>query len=311
MSTSANDPERILLRLEWTVIRRLDGLLHGNYRTLFRGVGVDLADLREYTTTDDVRHIDWNVTARMQVPYVRVYNEDRDLTAWFLLDVSPSVDFGARAVSKRSVSSEFVTILARLLTRHGNPVGALMYGDRMDAVIPPGRGRRHVLHLLHRMLTRPESPSARVTDLAAFLRAALPVLKRRALVFVVSDFISSPGWAEPLALLARRHEVVAVRLFDPLEIELPDLGLLVLQDAETGEQAWVDTHDRGFRARFASVVLRHESELRGALAQAGVDCLELSTEGRLVEALLRFAELRKRRGLLAGGGLPAHLEGAA
>ena len=311
MSTSANDPERILLRLEWTVIRRLDGLLHGNYRTLFRGVGVDLADLREYTATDDVRHIDWNVTARMQVPYVRVYNEDRDLTAWFLLDVSPSVDFGARAVSKRSVSSEFVTVLARLLTRHGNPVGALMYGDRMDAVIPPGRGRRHVLHLLHRMLTRPESPPSRVTDLAAFLRAALPVLKRRALVFVVSDFISSPGWAEPLALLARRHEVVAVRLYDPLEIELPDLGLLVLQDAETGEQAWVDTHDRGFRGRFASVVLRHESELRRALAQAGVDCLELSTEGRLVEAVLRFAELRKRRGLLAGGGLPAHLEGAA
>jgi len=311
MSTSANDPERILLRLEWTVIRRLDGLLHGNYRTLFRGVGVDLADLREYTATDDVRHIDWNVTARMRVPYVRVYNEDRDLTAWFLLDVSPSVDFGARAVSKRSVSSEFVTVLARLLTRHGNPVGALMYGDRMDAVIPPGRGRRHVLHLLHRLLTRPESPASRVTDLAAFLRAALPVLKRRALVFVVSDFISSPGWAEPLALLARRHEVVAVRLFDPLEIELPDLGLVVLQDAETGEQAWVDTHDRGFRGRFASVVLRHESELRRALAQAGVDCLELSTEGRLVEAVLRFAELRKRRGLLAGGGLPAHLEGAA
>jgi uncharacterized protein (DUF58 family) len=214
-------------------------------------------------------------------------------------------------VSKRSVSSEFVTVLARLLTRHGNPVGALMYGDRMDAVIPPGRGRRHVLHLLHRLLTRPESPASRVTDLAAFLRAALPVLKRRALVFVVSDFISSPGWAEPLALLARRHEVVAVRLFDPLEIELPDLGLVVLQDAETGEQAWVDTHDRGFRGRFASVVLRHESELRRALAQAGVDCLELSTEGRLVEAVLRFAELRKRRGLLAGGGLPAHLEGAA
>jgi uncharacterized protein (DUF58 family) len=311
MSTSANDPERILLRLEWTVIRRLDGLLHGNYRTLFRGVGVDLADLREYTTTDDVRHIDWNVTARMQVPYVRVYNEDRDLTAWFLLDVSPSVDFGARAVTKRSVSSEFVTVLARLLTRHGNPVGALMYGDRMDAAIPPGRGRRHVLHLLHRLLTRPESPPSRVTDLAAFLRAALSVLKRRALVFVVSDFISSPGWAEPLALLARRHEVIAVRLYDPLEIELPDLGLVVLQDAETGEQAWVDTHDRGFRGRFASVVLRHESELRRALAQAGVDCLELSTEGRLIEAVLRFAELRKRRGQLAGGGMPAHLEGAA
>ena len=311
MSTSANDPERTLLRLEWTVIRRLDGLLQGDYRTLFRGAGVDLADLREYTTTDDVRHIDWNVTARLQVPHVRVYNEDRDLTAWFLLDLSPSVDFGAREVSKRAVSAELVAVLARLLTRHGNPVGALMYGDHMDAVVPPGRGRRHVLHLLHRMLDRPAAPVSRATDLAAFLRAALPVMKRRALVFVVSDFITSPGWGEPLALLARRHEVVAVRLYDPLEMELPDLGLLVLQDAETGEQEWVDTHDRRFRGRFAEAARRHEAELRRGLAQAGVDCLELSTDGRLVEAVLRFAELRRRRSLLAGGGLPAHLEGAA
>jgi uncharacterized protein (DUF58 family) len=310
MSASVHDPERILLRLEWTVIRRLDGLLHGNYRTLFRGFGLDLADLREYTYTDDVRHIDWNVTARMQVPYVREFNEDRDLTAWFLLDLSPSVDFGSRAVRKRTVSSEFVTVLTRLLTRHGNQVGALMYGDHVDAVIPPRSGRRHVLHVLHRMLTRPESPPSGDTNLADFLRTASPILRRRSLVFVVSDFISAPGWAEPLALLARRHEVVAVRLYDPLEMDLPDLGLVVLQDAETGEQEWVDTHDRWFRKRFADVARRRETELRRALAQAGVDCLELSTEGTLVDAVLRFAELRKRRSLLAGGGrLPAHLEG--
>jgi uncharacterized protein (DUF58 family) len=312
MSASARDPERILLRLEWTVIRRLDGLLHGNYRTLFRGYGLDLADLREYTYTDDVRHIDWNVTARMQVPYVREYNEDRDLTAWFLLDLSPSVDFGSREVRKREVSSEFVTVLTRLLTRHGNHVGALLYGDRVDAVIPPRSGRRHVLHLLHRMLNRPETPRSGATNLADFLRTALPILKRRSLVFVVSDFISAPGWEEPLALLARRHEILAVRLYDPLEMDLPDLGLLVLQDAETGEQAWVDTHDRRFRRRFLEIARRREAELRGALARAGVDCLELSTEGTLVDAVMRFAELRKRRSLLAGGGrMPAHLEGFA
>ena len=311
MSASAHDPERILLRLEWTVIRRLDGLLHGNYRTLFRGFGLDLADLREYTYTDDVRHIDWNVTARMQTPYVREYNEDRDLTAWFLLDLSPSVDFGSREVRKRTVSAEFVTVLTRLLTRHGNHVGALMYGNRVDAVIPPRSGRRHVLHLLHRMLTRPESAATGATNLGEFLRTALPILKRRALVFVISDFITAPGWDEPLALLARRHEVVAVRLFDPLEMDLPDLGLLVLQDAETGEQQWVDTHDRRFRNRFAAAARHRETELRRLLARAGVDCLELSTEGTLVDAVLRFAELRKRRSLLAGGGVPAHLEGRA
>src|SRR6266536_1953357 len=122
--------EHILRRLEWTVIRRLDGLLHGDYQTLFRGFGLDLADLREYQYHDDVRYIDWNVTARLSTPYVREYHEDREVTAWFLLDLSPSVDFGSRDVKKESASIEFVTVLARLLTRHGNRVGAMFYGDR-------------------------------------------------------------------------------------------------------------------------------------------------------------------------------------
>src|SRR3954471_19258870 len=143
------DPEKLLKNLEWTVIRRLDGLLHGDYRTLFRGFGLDLADLREYQYHDDVRHIDWNVTARLQTPYVREFNEDREVTAWFLLDLSPSVDFGSEAVKKRGVALDFVTVLARLLTRHGNRVGALFYGDTLDAMVPPRSGRAHVLHILH------------------------------------------------------------------------------------------------------------------------------------------------------------------
>ena len=147
------DAEQLLLRLEWTVIRRLDGLLHGDYRCFFRGPGIDLADLREYQYHDDVRHIDWNVTARMQTPYVRVFNEDRDLTAWFLLDLSASLDFGTR-VKKQAVSAEFVGVLARLLTRHGNRVGALCYGSSVDTVVPARSGRSHVLHLLH-VLRRP------------------------------------------------------------------------------------------------------------------------------------------------------------
>jgi uncharacterized protein (DUF58 family) len=294
--------------LEWTVVRRLDGLMHGDYRTLFRGFGLDLADLREYQYHDDVRHIDWNVTARLQTPYVREYNEDREVTAWFLLDLSPSVDFGSRA-KKRSVSIEFVTVLARLLTRHGNRVGALFYGSGVDAVIPPRSGRRHVLHLLNTMLSRPELPRAAATDLREFLRTAYQMMRRRSLVFVVSDFISTPGWAEPLAHLAQRHEMVAVRLYDPLEMALPDLGLLVVQDAETGEQLFVDTHDRGFRKRFRLAAERRETDLRSAFRQAGVDALELATDDALVDAILRFADLRKRRSQLAGGGgLPKHLE---
>ncbi len=311
MSHSVRDPEKILRKLEWTVIRRLDGLLHGDYRTLFRGFGVDLAELREYQYHDDVRYIDWNVTARLQTPYVRVYNEDREVTAWFLLDLSPSVSFGSREMTKRSVAIEFVTVLARLLTRHGNRVGALFYGDRVDMVIPARGGRRHVLGILHEMLFRPESSRSAATNLQDLLKTAVQLIRRRSLVFLVSDFISTPGWAEPLTHLAQRHEIVAVRLFDPLELELPDLGLLVIQDAETGEQAWVDTRDRGFRKRFGAEARRREQSLRSALQLAGVDALELSTDGDLVDAILRFADLRRHRSRwMQGGRFPKHLEGS-
>ena len=315
MSASPRSPdsnsEQILRRLEWTVIRRLDGMLHGDYRTLFRGTGLDLADLREYQYHDDVRHIDWNVTARLQTPYVREYNEDREVTAWFLLDLSPSVDFGSQT-KKRSISTEFITVLARLLTRQGNRVGALFYGDHVDTVIPARGGRRHVLSVLHKLLQRPEMPRSAGTDLREFLRTAFQVMRRRSIVFIVSDFFSAPGWAEPLAMLAQRHEVVAVRLYDPLERELPDMGMLVMQDSETGEQLFVDTHDKGFRKRFATIAERRERELRLALSRAGVDCLELATDGDLVDALMRFADLRKRRSRLAGrGSFPKHLEKVA
>lgn len=299
--------ENMLRRLEWTVIRRLDGLLQGDYRSLFRGFGLDLAELREYQYADDVRYIDWNVTARLQTPYVRVYNEDREVTAWFLLDLSPSVDFGSHA-KKQFVATEFVTVLARVLSRHGNRIGAIFYGDSVDAVIPPRSGRRHVLHVLHKMLSRPERFAAAATDLGNLFRTAFRFMQRRSLVFMVSDFISTPGWAEPLARLSRRHEVLAVRLYDPLEMELPDLGILVMQDAETGEQLLVDTHDRHFRKRYRAVVERHEKTIRSAFRQAGVDALELCTNDHLVDAILRFAELRKRRSqLTAGGSLPKYL----
>lgn len=299
--------ENVLRRLEWTVVRRLDGLLQGDYHTLFRGFGLDLADLREYQYHDDIRYIDWNVTARLMTPYVRIYNEDREVTAWFLLDLSPSVNFGSH-VNKRSVSAEFVATLARLLTRHGNRVGALLYGSTMDAVIPARSGRRHALYILHRVLSRPEPERSAATNLRDFFQSAFRVMQRRSMVFVVSDFISAPGWTEPLARLAQRHEIVAVRLYDPLELDLPDLGLLTMRDAETGEQLFVDTHDRGFRKRFGALAERREKELRSACCDAGVDVLELSTNDDLVDAILRFADLRKRRShLAAGGNLPKHL----
>lgn len=311
-ASSAPHAEAVLRRLEWTVIRRLDGLLQGDYRTLLRGTGLDLADLREYQHSDDVRHIDWNVTARLAVPHVRVYTEDREMSAWFLLDLSPSVDFGSGELRKRQVSAEFVAVLARLLTRHGNRVGAMLYGAAVDGVIPTRNGRRHVLHLLHRMLDRPPEGEFGTTRLSDLLASAATVIKRRSTVFVVSDFISEPGWEKALGLLAQRHEVVAVRLLDPLELDLPDLGLLTLRDAETGEQVVVDTHDKGFRKRFARIAAQREAEQREALTRAGVDALELSTDADLVDAIVRFVDMRKRRSQLsAGAGLPTHLRRVA
>ena len=304
--------DALLKHLEWTVIRRLDGLLQGDYRTLFRGAGLDLADLREYQHHDDVRHIDWNVTARLQQPYVRQFTEDRELSAWFLVDLSASVDFGSHLVTKRSLARSFVGVLARLLTRHGNRVGALLYGTSVDTVIPARGGRLHVLHVLQRMAQRPAESAAGATELRELLLAGQRIVKRRSTVFVISDFISAPGWDDALARLAQRHEVTAVRLYDPLEMELPDIGLMTMRDAETGEQLVVDTHDRGFRKRFAAAAQRRESALREGLAQAGVDTLELATDDNLTDAILRFADLRKQRGRLsAGGGVPAHLSSSS
>ncbi len=311
MGAGSGEAERLLRRLEWTAIRRLDGILQGDYRTLLRGHGMDLADLREYQHHDDVRHIDWNVTARHGVPHVRVFTEDREMAAWFLVDLSPSVDFGSGEQRKRHLATDFTAVLARLLTRHGNRVGALIYRNKVDTVVPAGSGRRHVLHLLHSLQPPAAAPEGGGTRLRDLLDGAAGVIRRRSTLFVVSDFISEPGWERALARLSQRHEVVAVRVLDPLELELPDLGLLTLRDAESGEHLLVDTHDAGFRRRFARLAAQREAELREGLAQAGVDTLELATDGDLVDALVRFVDMRKRRTRLSSGSLPAHLKQVA
>jgi uncharacterized protein (DUF58 family) len=307
--------EALLKRLDWTVLRRLDGLLQGDHRTLMRGAGLDLADLREYQHHDDVRHIDWNVTARLQQPYVRQFTEDRELSAWFLVDLSASVDFGSDRFTKRMVAREFVGVLARLLTRRGNRVGALLYGNRVDTVLPARTGRIHVLELLQRMAARPAEAAPGATDLRDLLLHAHRTIRRRSTIFVVSDFVSAPGWERLLGQLALRHEVTAVRVFDALEMDLPDIGLVTMRDAETGEQLVVDTHNKRFRERFAAAAERRETTLRETLARAGVDTLELGTDDDLVDAVLRFADLKKQRSRLAnwsgGGRSISHVRPAA
>ena len=296
MTASAPAPERILQRVDWTIVRRLDGLLQGDYRSLFRGNGVDFADLREYEYGDDIRHIDWNVTARMDTPYIREFVEDREITAWFLLDLSPSVDFGTveSERQKRSVLVEFVTTLARVLTRHGNRVGAIFYGGGVERTIPARGGRVQVLRLINDLVSHPRRDSAPFTDLAPLFEAGQHWIRGRSLVIAVSDFIAVPGWERSLEGLTRKHEVIAVRLFDRRETELPDVGPILLDDAETGEQLVVDTQDATFRRRFEEAAERREADLAASFRRAGVDTVSLATDDDVLAAIVRMAARRRR-----------------
>ncbi len=296
MSQAPLAVEAILQKVEWTVLRRLEGLLHGDYRTLFRGFGIDLSDLREYQYSDDVRHIDWNVTARMQIPHVRQYVEDREITAWFLVDLTGSMEFGSQRLRKREVLLEHIALLARLLSKHGNRTGLVIYYGQ-DAqqqpiinLIPAGIGRAHVLRLLQ-SVAQPSPTKAGPTDLQMLFNRCSALLKRRALVFVATDFVSSGTWWKSLGQLAMRHEVIALHIQDPIEKELPNLGLITFEDPESGEQITVDTSSKAFVQRFASLAHERSKQTQQRLQQARVDYLAVQN----AESLVAFALARKHR----------------
>lgn len=315
----AQAAEAMLRRLEWTVIRRLDGRTQGGFRTTFRGAGIDVRDVRDYRWGDDVRHIDWNVTARMDAPFVKEHHEDRELTAWLLLDRSPSMSFGPVERPKELVLTELATTIARLLSRGGNRVGALLYDNEVEAFLPARHGRHQVLRLSRALLRPPRRAAqlppapggpvrrlllrrraaaaepAATTDLAQLLTIASEGLRRRSLVVLISDFITEPGWERPLGLLGQRHEVVVIRLVDPREDELPAVGTIVVQDAETGEQITVDTSDPVFRQRLRQAAEAHREAVATAARRAGVDLHDVSTEDDLVDALVRMMAQRRGR----------------
>ena len=293
-STAALTPERALRRLEWRVIRRLDGRLQGNFRTAMRGHGTDYLDLREYQYGDDVRHIDWNVTARMDEIFVREFIEDRELTAWLLLDRSPSMGFGPVERTKQDVLVEVAATFAQLLVRGGNHIGALLYDNDDIRTVRPRQGRDQVLLLLRELL-QPAGGKGAVTDLGRLLDLAARTVRRRSLIVIVSDFISQPGWELPLLRLTARHEVVAIRLVDRREFDLPNAGLLIVQDAETGEQLLVDTGDAELRRRLYEAGVAREQAIQLAASRAGVDLYTVNTDEDLLAAFARMVEARRRR----------------
>ena len=280
-------PERVLRGVEWKVLRRLEGRLQGEFHTFLRGSGTDFLDLRGYEWGDDVRHIDWNVTARMDELFVRDYMEDRELTAWLLLDRSRSMAFGTLERTKELVLCELAAAFAQLLVRGGNRVGAIVYDGERAWTVRPRQGRFQVLALVRELL-RPMSGGSK-TDLTKLLETASRLARRRSLVVVISDFITAPGWERQLSRLAERHEVVAVQLVDPHEYELPDAGLIYVEDAENGTQLLVDSSDPELRRRLRAAVEERDETIRRGVARARVRLHVVSTEDDLVSALVRIA----------------------
>jgi uncharacterized protein (DUF58 family) len=293
-------PERLLVRLEWRVLRRLDGRLAGGYRTAHRGTGTDLVGLREYTEGDDARHIDWNVTARLNEPQLRVFTEDRELTVWLVLDRSASMRVGAPGRGKNDVLSELALVLARLFGRSGNRVGALLYDTGLDhtaavRIVPPGTGRRHALRISAELARAPGVGTTGTTDLAAMLDAVAKLARRRALIVVISDFIGDGDWGRSLLRLVPRHEVVALRVIDAADDELPDVGLVVVEDAETGEQLVIDSSDPLLRARLRAGVDERDGRLAAGMSRAGVPIHRIGTDADLATALIEVVASTQRR----------------
>jgi uncharacterized protein (DUF58 family) len=289
-------PEALLRALDLTVGRRIRGLLPGEYRAHDLGGGTELAQVRPYEPGDDVRRIDWNVTARTTVPHVRVHVPERALSAWLLLDVSPSMTFGTADRRKADVAEGVALAIGHLATQRGNRLGVVTFGGSRDRRIAPAAGRSGLFGLLLASRVEAVEDGVGATSAAAALRLANAAAPRGGLVVLVTDFRGPAGaaaeWQRPLAALAARHHVIAVEVVDPRETELPDVGDLTLIDAETGREVRVDTSSRRLRERFAKAAAADRVSVAAALRRTGVDHIVLSTGGDWLRALARELHVR-------------------
>jgi uncharacterized protein (DUF58 family) len=287
-------------QIEIRTRRLVNDALAGHYHSVFRGSGIDFDEVREYVPGDDVRSIDWNVTARAGRPFVKKFREERELTILVLVDLSASFEFGSTTRSKRELEAELASVLALSATRNNDKVGLILFTDGIEKYVPPKKGQAHVLRVVREILGTQRRN--RGTDLAQALRFANDVTSRRAIVFLISDFQATDGPAmehprvrDAVRLVHRRHDLIALHLFDPREMTLPDVGLLTLEDAETGELVQVDTGERGVREQYAALADARRQETVRALRREGVDCLELDTGRPYMPPLLGFFRNREKR----------------
>ena len=281
-------PEAILRALDITIGRRMNGLLSGDYRSRALGLGTELAQVREYQPGDDVRQIDWNVTARTTVPHVRVQVADRVLTTWLMLDISPSMGFGTADRRKYDVAEGVAIAVGQVATRHGNALGIMSFGDRNGRTIPPGQGRKGMLGLLTVLRDEPAREGQGATSLGNAIQTLNRLAGHSRLIVIVSDFRGPRDWADALVDLAGRHAVLAVEIRDPREQELPDVGELWLVDPETGRQLRVDTRSKRLRQRFEQAAADERAEVAALLSRAGAQHVVLSTKGDWLRTFAGF-----------------------
>jgi uncharacterized protein (DUF58 family) len=288
-------PPEVLRQVKLLELRTrglVNSLFTGEYRSVFKGQGMEFAEVREYQAGDEVRSIDWNVTARMQRPYVKRYIEERELTVMLAVDVSGSERFGTRRRFKSEVASELAAVLAMCAIRNNDRVGAVLFTERIEHVVPPRKGRRHALRLIRDILAF--EPAGKATDIAGATEYMSKMLAHKAIIFLVSDFLGT-DFERPLKLLAQRHDVVAVSVDDPSERILPDIGLVRLVDPETGQSLDVDTSDPAVRAQFQNQVGGESDRRRHLLRRLAIDEIAVSTDHGIMEPLLRFFRSRETR----------------
>jgi uncharacterized protein (DUF58 family) len=293
--------EVLLRRLNLQVSRRLDGILQGDYQGLVPGPGSEPGEARGYQPGDDVRLIDWNVTARTTEAHVRMPIADRELETWAVVDLSASLDFGTAECEKRDLALAALAAVGHLTARVGNRLGALLVHAGTISSVPARPGRAHLQALLHRVATTPQVDGGGATDLGAALAAAARLARRRGLVVVISDFLGSGDWERPLRALGARHDVLAVEVIDPRELALPDVGILSLVDPETGQRLEVRTGDARLRARYAEAAAAQREATARVLRGAGVDHLVLRTDRDWLFDLVGFVDRRRRRRVAAPG----------
>ncbi len=283
---------RQVRRLQFQARRAVEELLGGEYHSVFRGSGIAFEEVRAYQPGDDVRGIDWNVTARMGQPFVKRYIEDRERTVILALDVSGSLGFGTAARSKHEVAAELAAVLAFSAVTNNDRIGLMQFTDQLEHVLPPRKGSKHVLRLLRDVLFF--QPRSRTTSLTRGLDHLNRVLRRRAVVFLFSDFIDR-NYEQSFRRTARRHDLIAVRLSDPREEVLPNVGLVEIEDAESGQRLLVDTSNAAMRAAYADQAAQRREQLNRLARAARVDLLEVATDGQHLEALLRFFRRRRQK----------------